>query len=51
MFDVSARPCVGAGELTVAAPTKKFSRMIGNLEESVVITRFRQKVTRRLLRS
>lgn len=48
MFDVSARPCVGAGELTFAAPMKKFARMIDDLEESFVITRSWEKVMRRL---
>jgi hypothetical protein len=48
MFDVSARPCVKAGELTFAAPMKKFARMIDNLEESFVITRSWEKVMRRL---
>ena len=48
MFDVSARPCVLAGELTFAAPMRKFERMIADLEESFVITRSWQKVKRRL---
>jgi len=48
MFDVSARPCVGADELTLAAPMKKFTRMVHNLEESFVITRSWEKVMRRL---
>jgi hypothetical protein len=48
MFDVSARPCVKADELTFAAPMKKFTRMIDNLEESFVITRSWEKVMRRL---
>ena len=48
MFDVSARPCVGADELTLAAPMKKFARMVANIEESFVITRSWEKVMRRL---
>jgi hypothetical protein len=48
MFDVSARPCVGAGELSFAAPMKKFERMIHDFEESFVITRSWEKVMRRL---
>ncbi|MDD8013143.1 MAG: DUF169 domain-containing protein [Acidobacteriota bacterium] len=48
MFDVSARPCVAADELTFAAPMKKITRMIANLEESFVITRSWDKVMRRL---
>jgi hypothetical protein len=38
MFDVSARPYVPAGTLTFAAPMKKFTRMIANMEESFLIT-------------
>jgi hypothetical protein len=49
MFDVSARPCVGAGELTFAAPMKKFARMIDDLAESFVITRSWEKVMQRLV--
>jgi len=48
MFDVSARPCVGAHELTFAAPMKKFTRMIANLEESFVVTHSWAKVVRRM---
>ena len=38
MFDVSARPYVSADELTFAAPMNKFERMVGNMEESFLIT-------------
>ena len=48
LFDVSARPCVGADELTFAAPMRKFARMIDNIEECFVITRSWEKVRRRL---
>jgi hypothetical protein len=48
MFDVSARPRVGAGELTFAAPMKKFARMIGNMEESFLITRSWKDVRQRM---
>lgn len=48
MFDVSARPCVKADELTFAAPMKKFLRMVQNMEESFVITRSWDKVLQRL---
>jgi hypothetical protein len=47
MFDVSARPCVAADELTFAAPMKKFTRMVHDLEESFVITRSWDKVLSR----
>jgi len=48
MFDVSARPCVNADELTFAVPMKKFTRMVNDLEESFVITRSWNKVMPRL---
>ena len=48
LFDVSARPCVRADELTFAAPMKKFVRMVQNLEESFVVTPSWEKVMRRL---
>ena len=38
MFDPSARPYVPAGTLTFAAPMTKFLRMVGNMEESFLIT-------------
>ena len=51
MFDVSARPCVSADELTFAAPMKKFARMIQNFGESFVTTRSWEKVMHRLKES
>jgi uncharacterized protein (DUF169 family) len=38
MFDVSARPCVGPGELTFAVPWPKFVRMVDHMDESFLIT-------------
>ncbi len=38
MFDVSARPFVPENVLSFAAPMAKFERMIGNMEESFLIT-------------
>jgi len=38
MFDISARPSVGANELSFAVPMKRFIRMIENMEESFLIT-------------
>jgi hypothetical protein len=38
MFDVSARPCVPADELTFAVPWPKFVRMVGQMDESFLIT-------------
>ena len=44
MFDVSARPFVGADELSFAVPMSKFARMIDNMEESFLITESWSKV-------
>jgi uncharacterized protein (DUF169 family) len=38
MFDPSARPCVPENVLTFAVPMKRFEKMIGNMEESFLIT-------------
>jgi len=38
MFDPSARPYVSADTLTFAAPMNKFEQMVGNMEESFLIT-------------
>jgi len=39
MFDISARPFVAADELTFSVPINKFERMVGNMEESFLVTR------------
>jgi len=44
MFDVSARPSVGANELSFTVPMKRFVRMIHNMDESFVITSSWQKL-------
>jgi uncharacterized protein (DUF169 family) len=44
MFDVSARPFVPPGVLTFSAPMKKFEIMVGNMEESFLITPSWEKV-------
>jgi len=51
MFDVSARPCVGAGELTFTVPWPKFIRMVDNIPDSFLITPSWAKVRRRLGRA
>jgi len=38
MFDISARPSVPAQILSFAVPMAKFARMIGNMDESFLIT-------------
>jgi hypothetical protein len=48
MFDVSARPYVPANTLTFAVPWPKFVSMVGNMEESFLITKSWGKVRRRI---
>ena len=48
MFDVSARPCVPAGVLTLAAPWPKLIRMVDNMEESFLITASWDKLRKRI---
>jgi hypothetical protein len=48
MFNVSARPYVSADELTFAAPINKFERMVGNMDESFLITESWKKVQKRI---
>jgi hypothetical protein len=44
MFDVSARPSVGANELSLTIPMKRFIRMINNMDESFLLTESWQKL-------
>ncbi|UCD58900.1 MAG: DUF169 domain-containing protein, partial [Candidatus Hydrogenedentota bacterium] len=48
MFDVSARPFVKENVLSFAAPMKKFVRMVGDMDESFLITGSWKKVSRRI---
>jgi uncharacterized protein (DUF169 family) len=48
MFDVSARPFVGSGELTLAMPTARFRQMVEDMGESFLITPSWEKVRRRI---
>ncbi len=48
MFDVSARPCVPKDILTFAVPMKKLVKMIGNMDESFLITGSWDKVRKRI---
>jgi hypothetical protein len=48
MFDVSARPYVESGVLTFAVPWQKFVRMVGNMDESFLITGSWDKVKKRI---
>ncbi len=48
MFDISARPYVPKETLTFAVPMNKFTGMIGNIEESFLITHSWEKVKKRI---
>jgi Uncharacterised ArCR, COG2043 len=48
MFDVSARPFVPASTLSFAIPVSKFAAMIGNMDESFLITTSWEAVHRRM---
>lgn len=51
MFDISARPCVGANVLTLSVPWKKFVRMAGYMDESFLTTASWETVRARLPRA
>jgi hypothetical protein len=51
LFDPSARPCVGVDILTMAIPMKKFTKMIGYMEESFLITTTWDAVKKKIARS
>ena len=51
MFDPSARPCVHVDVMTFAVPMKKFATMIGNMDESFLITKTWDKVKDKITRS
>jgi uncharacterized protein (DUF169 family) len=51
MLDVSARPCVPSDVITLAIPMSKFTGMIGNMEESFLITDSWRKVARRIAKA
>jgi uncharacterized protein (DUF169 family) len=48
MFDVSARPFVSGEVLSFSVPINKFVTMIGNMEESFLITQSWSKVQKRI---
>lgn len=48
MFDVSARPFVWTGVLSFAVPMQKFTRMVGDMQESFLITQSWAKVQKRI---
>lgn len=51
MFDPSARPYVAKDTLSFAVPMKRFVTMIGNMEESFLITNTWKKVQKRIVAS
>jgi uncharacterized protein (DUF169 family) len=51
LFDPSARPCVPPDVLTMAFPMKKFTRVIGFMEESFLITKTWKTVQKKIERS
>lgn len=48
MFDISARPYVPADMLTLAIPWPKFEQMVGDMDESFLITESWKKVHHRI---
>lgn len=48
MFDVSARPFIPQDQLSFAVPINKFQRMVADMDESFLITRSWERVSKRL---
>ena len=48
MFDVSARPFVPRDQLSFAVPMKKFTRMVDDMDESFLITRSWERISKRI---
>jgi hypothetical protein len=48
MFDASARPCVQKDVISFAVPVKKFEIMVGNMDESFLITETWEIVKKRI---
>jgi len=48
MFDVSARPYVPENTLTFTIPLKRFEEMVGNMDESFLITKSWEMVKKRM---
>lgn len=48
LFDISARPFVPSDVLTFSVPIKKFIAMVGNMEESFLITNSWNKLRKRI---
>jgi hypothetical protein len=50
MFDPSARPCIPAETLSFTVPMKRFEQMLGNMDESFLITQSWGMVRSRIIR-
>jgi hypothetical protein len=48
MFDVSARPFIPEGVLSFSVPMNRFAVMVGNVEESFLITKSWGKIQKRI---
>jgi hypothetical protein len=51
MFDPSSRPCVQLDILTMAFAMQKFVAMVGNMDESFLITKTWENVKTKIVRS
>ena len=51
MLDVSARPFVSKDVLSFSVPMNKFVGMVGNIEESFLITKSWEKIQKRIKRA
>ena len=51
MFDVSARPHIPSGMLTLTIPWGKFTRMVADMDESFLITKSWEKMRKRIKRA
>jgi len=48
MFDTSARPFVASDELAFSVPINKFVSMVGNMDESFLITNSWKVIQKRI---
>ena len=51
LFDVSARPFVPGHTLTFTVPWQRFSEMMGNMQESFLITPSWEEVSKRIAKN
>ncbi len=48
MFDPSARPFVGENTLSFAVPMKRFEKLVGNMDESFLVTETWERIRKRI---